>query len=261
MNTIDAKVNQSVLKTSNSNFVQQNTNDDYNISNVVASKNAAYQYRNYSSINESLNNDLAEYKTAQDNFDSIKGKVGEIKSLLKSAKDGTITGTALDDAQEQINDLVSGINTLVSTTTVGGKKIFDGTFKQQLQENLSGNSTLTVDFTRTSDISRPLAVTASMTPTNDHLNSLQVLYSDSKYIVASAHNDDNGEGRPVDFGNNGSVQIYDAQTKNFIREIQSPLTTIDNEMFGYAVSVDGDNILIGTKNYGFWDGNGDSKNS
>jgi flagellin-like hook-associated protein FlgL len=260
MNTIDAKVNQSVLKTSNSNFVQQNTNDDYNISNVVASKNAAYQYRNYSSINESLNNDLAEYKTAQDNFDSIKGKVGEIKSLLKSAKDGTITGTALDDAQDEINELVSGINTLVSTTTVGGKKIFDGTFKQQLQENLSGNTTLTVDFTRAADISRPLAVTASMTPTNDHENSLQVLYSDSKYIVASTQNDANGEANPVDFGNNGSVQIYDAQTKNLIREIQSPLTTIDNEMFGYAVSVDGDNILIGTKNYGFWDGNGDWNN-
>lgn len=186
--------------------------------------------------------------------------MGEIKSLLKSAKDGTITGTALDDAQEQINDLVSGINTLVSTTTVGGKKIFDGTFKQQLQENLSGNSTLTVDFTRAADISRPLAVTASMTPTNDHLNSLQVLYSDSKYIVASTQNDDNGEGRPVDFGLNGSVQIYDAQTKTLIREIQSPLTTIDNERFGYTVSVDGDNILIGTRNQGFWDGNGDWNN-
>jgi flagellin-like hook-associated protein FlgL len=257
---MDGKVAQSVLKTSSSSFVKQNTNDDYNISNVVASKNAAYQYRSYSSMNESLNNDLAEYKVAQDNFDSIKGKVGEIKSLLKSAKDGTITGTALDDAQDEINELVSGINTLVSTTTVGGKKIFDGTFKQQLQENLSGNTTLTVDFTRAADISRPLAVTASMTPTNDHENSLQVLYSDSKYIVASTQNDANGEANPVDFGNNGSVQIYDAQTKTLIREIQSPLTTIDNEKFGYTVSVDGDNILIGTKNYGFWDGNGDWNN-
>ena len=75
MKTMDAKVNQSVLKTSNSNFVQQNINDDYNISNVVASKNAAYQYRNYSSIGESLNKDLAEYQTAQDNFDSIKVKL------------------------------------------------------------------------------------------------------------------------------------------------------------------------------------------
>jgi flagellin-like hook-associated protein FlgL len=260
MKTMDAKVNQSVLKTSNSSFVQQNTNDDYNISNVVASKNAAYQYRNYSSINESLNNDLAEYKVAQDNFEQIKSKVGEIKSLLSSAKDGTLTGAALDDAQDEINELVGGINTLVSTTTVGGNKIFDGTFKQQLQENLSGNSTLSVDFTRAADISRPLAVTASMTPTNDHENSLQVLYSDSKYIVASTQNDANGEANPVDFGNNGSVQIYDAQTKTLIREIQSPLTTIDNEKFGYAISVDGDNILIGTKNYGFWDGNGDWNN-
>ena len=32
MNTMDAKVNQSVLKTSNSNFVQQNTNDDSGLS-------------------------------------------------------------------------------------------------------------------------------------------------------------------------------------------------------------------------------------
>ena len=260
MKIMDAKVNQSVLKTSNSNFVQRNINDDYNISNVVASKNAAYQHRAYSSINESLSSDLVEYQTAQDNFDGIKSKVGEIKSLLKSAHDGTLTGTALDDAQEQINNLVSGINTLVSTTTVGGKKIFDGTFKQQLQENLSGNTTLTVDFTRAADVSRPLAVKASMTPTNDHENTLQVLYSDSKYIVASTRGDDNGEGRPVDFGHNGSVQIYDAQTKNLIREIQSPLTTIDNEKFGHALSVDGDNILIGTRNYGFWDGNGDWNN-
>ncbi len=260
MKGMDARVVQSALKTSNSGFVKQNTSDDYNISNVVASKNAAYQYKNYSSIGESLNKDLAEYQTAQDNFDSIKSKVGEIKSLLKSAHDGTLTGTALDDAQGEINELVAGINTLVSTTTVDGKKIFDGTFKKQLQENLSGNSTLTVDFTRTSDISRPLAVTASMTPTNDHESTLNVLYSDSKYIVAGAIQDANGEANPVDFGDNGSVQIYDAVTKNLIREIKSPLTSIDNERFGYTVSVDGDNILIGTRTYGFWDPNGDWNN-
>jgi flagellin-like hook-associated protein FlgL len=260
INSLDSKVKQSVLKTTISGFVQQYTNDDYNISNVIASKNAAYQYKNYSSIRESVSNDLVEYQAAQDNFNSIKGKVGEIKSLLKSAHDGTLTGTALDDAQEEINELVAGINRLVSTTTVGGKKIFDGAFKQQLQEDLSGNSTLTVDFTRASDISRPLAVTASLTPINDHENSLQVLYSDSKYIVASTQNDANGEANPIDFGNNGSVQIYDAVTKNLIREIKSPLTSIDNERFGYAVSVDGDNILIGTRIQGYWDPNGDGNN-
>jgi len=258
MRGMDAKVLQSALKTSNSGFVQQNTNDDYNISNVVASKNAAYQYEHYSSIRESVSDDLVEYQTAQDNFDSIKSKVGEIKSLLKSAHDGTLTGTALDDAQEEINELVAGINTLVDSTTVGGNKIFDGTFKKQLQENLSGNSTLTVDFTRLSDISRPLALTASMTPTNDHKSTLRVLYADSKYIVASAPNAANGEGGTLN--NNGSVHIYDAQTKNLIREIESPLTSTQNEYFGITASVDGDKIVIGTTCNGWRDMNSDGIN-
>jgi hypothetical protein len=62
MKTINIKLKQSVASTVNSGFVQkQNNDDDYNISNVVASKNAAYQYRAYSSINESLKDDLVEY--------------------------------------------------------------------------------------------------------------------------------------------------------------------------------------------------------
>jgi flagellin-like hook-associated protein FlgL len=259
MKTIDINLKQSTSSTLNSGFVQQEVNDDYNISNVVASKNAAYQYRNYSSINESLNNDLAEYQTAQDNFEGIKGKVGEIKSLLKSAKDGTLTGTALDDAQEEINKLVEGINTLVSTTTVDGKKIFDGKFKQQLQENLSGNTTLTVDFSRAGDVSRPLTNTANLTTTNDHQSTLKVLFADSRYIIAGAQCDANGETTPG-LTENGSIQIFDAQTKNLIREIQSPLTGVTNERFGFTASVEGDKILIGMVNYGFWDRTGDGVN-
>jgi flagellin-like hook-associated protein FlgL len=258
MNSMNTNTRSLLHKTTDSSFVQKNTND-YNISNVITNKNAAYQYKHYSKIKKSLSDDLAEYQTAQNNFESIKSKVGEIKSLLKSAHNGTLTGTALDDAQNQINNLVGGINSLVEITTVGGNKVFDGTFKQNLQENLSGDTTLRVDFSRAGDVSRPLAVTASMTPTANG-GGLQVLYSDSKYIVASTQYSTNGEASSADFGKNGSVQIYDAQTKNLIREIQSPLTTIDNERFGYTVSVNEDKILIGTRNQGFWDGNGDWNN-
>jgi hypothetical protein len=145
MNSMDATVNQSVFKTTSSGFVKQNTDDDYKISNVVASKNAAYQYDNYLSLRNSLNTDLSEYQDGQDNFASIRDKVAEIKSIINSAFDGTLVGTELDDAQDQINTLVKGIEGLVDISTVDKRKIFDGTFTRGIQQDLSGNTTMDVD--------------------------------------------------------------------------------------------------------------------
>jgi len=249
-----------VLKTANSGFVKQNSRADYSLANVTASQNYAFQYDQLGNIQGSLRKDFAEYQTAKDNMNSIKEKVAEIKALVKSARDGSISGTALDDAQETINNLVSEINGLVDTTKIGDKKVFDGSFQQKLQEDLSGKSSLSIDFQRSADTNKPLAQTASMTVTNDHESTLRVLFSNDKYIVAGTQNDSNGEANPTDFGNNGSVQIFDATTKQLIREIKSPLTSTDNERFGYTVSVDGDKILIGTRNQGWWDGNGDMNN-
>ena len=43
------------------------------------------------------------------------------------------------------------------------------------------------------------------------------------------------------------VFIYNATTRNLIREITSPLTDVTNERFGVSIDVQGDKIIIGTR--------------
>lgn len=262
LGSLNANTGLEVFKTANSNFIRQNSENDYSLANVTASQSYATQYDQLGNMQRSLRKDFAEYETAKENMNSIKEKVAEIKALVKSARDGSISGTALDDAQETINNLVSEINGLVDTTKIGDKKVFDGSFQQKLQEDLSGKSSLSIDFQRSADTNRPLNVLNSMTVTNDHKSSLKILFANEKYIVAAAEYDANGESvSAAPRIGNGSVQIFDAVTKQLIRQIESPLTDIDNERFGYTVSVDGDNILIGTRNQGWWDGDNNGVNN
>jgi flagellin-like hook-associated protein FlgL len=146
INSLDAKVAQSVSQTYNSGFVQQSVDDDYSFSNVIAAKNLVYQYNTYSNLSDTLNDHLSDYEDAQDSFTTIQDNVAEIKSLITSARNGTLTGTGLDNAQDRINTLVTGIMGLVDASKVDNKKIFDGTFTQSIEKDISTSTTTTMSI-------------------------------------------------------------------------------------------------------------------
>jgi flagellin-like hook-associated protein FlgL len=146
INSLDAKVAQSVSQTYNSGFVQQSVNDDYSFSNVISAKNLVYQYNTYSNLSDTLNDHLSDYEDAQDSFTTIQDNVAEIKSLITSARNGTLTGTGLDNAQDRINTLVTGIMGLVDASKVDNKKIFDGTFTQSIEKDISTSTTTTMSI-------------------------------------------------------------------------------------------------------------------
>jgi len=162
---------------------------DYSSSDLNSSIDYARQYKGYGDIKNSLLSNRDSLRAAQTSFKVIRDNVDTIKSLVKKVKSKEITGSGLVDAQKQIDDLVTQIKSVVETTTINGKKVFDGNYTQTLSDSLENVPGLTVDFTRSSDKSgnpttrRTFEVPAEYRQEN---MGFQVMYSDEKYVVATA---------------------------------------------------------------------------
>ena len=207
-------------------------------------RNTVDQLQEIESTAQTINDDL---QIAKDNFATIKSNVDQIKDIVTQAQSGSIIGADLDAQQVVINDLVSEINELVETTTLNGNKVFDGTYDVKLQTGLGQNDYFDINFRQGNLAAQaPDLINEFIAPNGDIDDYFSIAFANDDYIVATAplNNNEDPEGlNDV----NGSVYIYDADTRDLIREITSPLTGVTNERFGVDVDIQDNKIIIGTR--------------
>ncbi|NQY78795.1 MAG: hypothetical protein HRT47_00600 [Candidatus Caenarcaniphilales bacterium] len=238
-------------KVSSSNFVKLNDSveDQNSFSRTIASRDMLYEAQNISKLQSSMTDTLTGLKSAQGSFDIVKDNVDRIQELVQQAYDGALSGTQLNDAQDEINSLVSQIQDITDNTQIKGQNIFDGSFSLGLNTGLKSTDNYNLDFTQGSiPVGTPDLVSEIFSPNGDEGDQFWVRYVDENYMVATARNNDNEDPEGLN-DNNGSVYIFDADTRSLITEIVSPLTDVMNERFGHAIDVQGNKILIGTNNY------------
>ncbi|MCH2227558.1 MAG: hypothetical protein MK033_07270 [Candidatus Caenarcaniphilales bacterium] len=238
-----------LLKVESSNFQKRNEKDEEqnSFSRTVASREMLWEAKNITAIQNNLSQGITDLNNAQGNFESVQSNVARIKEIVDGAYSGAIVD--LDGAQNEINTLVNEIDEIVNTTTYGGQKLFDGNFNQTLLTGTTTTDNLNLDFRQgVIPVGTPDLVSEIFSPNGDEGDQFRVRLVNENYIVATARNNDNDDPEGLN-DNNGSVYIFDAETRELKTEIISPLTDVMNERFGHAIDVQGNKILIGTNNY------------
>ena len=239
---------ESLFKSTNTNFFNRNINDqplESSFHRDVAVDNYNVKAASLAKVSGNLLDKLDELSAGKDSFDKVKTNVARIKELIEDSYNGTLTGSALDDAQEEINSLVSEINDIAANTKVAGKNLFDGSFNLSLQTGTESGDTFNLDFTNsTSSVGVPDLVREYLAPNGDTGDAFRIMHTDENYIVASSPDNNNSQAEGLN-DNNGSVYIFDSQTGNFLREIVAPNNGVINQQFGKALHVQGNYLLVG----------------
>ena len=230
------------------NFQTKNSGDteENSFSRVVASRENLWEARTISSVQNGLSTTLSDLDIAKASFDIVKSNIEQIQQIVDDAYNGVLTGTDLDNAQNDINSLVDQIDEIVASTTLNGQSLFDGSFAQIKNTGLPNSDSYNLDFTNNapSTVGAPDFVRDFIAPNGDIDDSLRIRYADDQYIVASAPRNNNSDPEGTN-DMNGSVYIFDAQTNNLIREIVTPDNTTVNQQFGDSVDIENGKILIG----------------
>ncbi len=244
----------------NSNFFNRNKDKleggtkEQSITRTIGADSYAYKAQGMGHVKDGLAESLSKLQDSKSSFDQVKSNVDRIKKIIGDASNGTIVGSALDDAQDEINSLVAEINGITANAKYGDKLLFDGNFKESMMTGLNPSNNLKLDFTP-GTASR--TITPALVQTFNNVggaawDQYEVKYADDKYIVATARYREDPNNAYIQNGTNvanstadGAVFVYDSQTRALIKQIDPVRKDVLNQQFGSSVSVQGDKLIVG----------------